>query len=164
MPAPPRTEGSTLITRATRIVCLGAVLAAALMLGCQRGAPEPSAVVAPPAMPSTTLAVSANSVASYFTGAQIQAEGDAQSAELRRAFDDMLALNVDALKAQRYADYAGVKNVRPLVTLLNDHLVSATPRAIDPEPFFADIKAPEAQAAIRAKLNELAQVSKATRP
>lgn len=118
---------------------------------CERQAVVPSAQQLPTA--STTTAV--NSVAEYIADAEIQAETDGQRAELRKALSDMLMLTAADLQTRRYADYNGTKGARSLVELLNAHLVPAKPQAIIPAQFFADIKAPTAQAAIQKKLHEL---------
>jgi hypothetical protein len=117
--------------------------------GCERqgtvAAPDPS---------PRQAAVPANSVVTYFSGAEIQADGDAQRAEVRRALEDMLALPIAELQTRRYAGYDGSRDARTLVELLRGHVVPAAPQAIDPGRFFADLKAPPAQAAVRATLEQ----------
>ncbi|MES2821576.1 MAG: hypothetical protein V4812_21585 [Pseudomonadota bacterium] len=96
-----------------------------------------------------------NSVSAYLSGAEIQAEDNAQRSELIKAFEEMLALPVADLKTRRYAGYDGTQDARSLVDLLRDHIVPAKPQAIDPTQFFISVKSPVAQTAIRMKLDEL---------
>jgi len=124
---------------------------ALLSSGCERQAAVPSAQQAP----TMATAATANSVAEYIADAEVQAETDEQRAELRKAFSDMLVLTAADLQTRRYASYDGTKGARSLVDLLNAHLVPAKPQVIVPSQFFADIKAPAAQAAIQKKLREL---------
>lgn len=126
------------------------VLFALLVNGCERQTPVPETQQA-----MTPSATAANSVVDYFAEAEIQAETDEQRAELRRALADMLALTVAELQTRRYADYDGTKGVRSLPELLSAHLVPTRPQVIVPVRFFADMKVPDAQAAIRKKLREL---------
>lgn len=126
------------------------VLLAVTAIGCERSA---VVVAAEPAKPAAIIA--ANAVASYFTGAEIQAETDAQRAEVQRALVDILTLGVDELKAKRYADYAGAKDKRTVLEIVADHVVPATPKRLDASAFFADVKSAQAQAAVRDKLDSL---------
>jgi hypothetical protein len=98
---------------------------------------------------------SVNAVVDYFSGAEIQAETDAQRNELRKALTDMLTLPIDVLKQRRYAGFDGKPSARNLVEILSGHLVPTAPRALDAQAFFADLKAETAQAVVRVKLDEL---------
>jgi hypothetical protein len=140
-----------------RLVVL--VLFASVLTACERQAPAPIVLEAP----ATTAPAAGNSVVEYFAGAEIQAETDEQRGELRRAFADMLALTPDELQARRYAGFDGTRDARSLTELLTAHVVPSKPQALAPRQFFVDVKAADAQAAIRTKLHELDQ-SASNRP
>ncbi len=135
-----------------------ALLLALLVGACEQRAPTAAtsgASPSPAAAASASNATSANAVASYFSGAEVQVEGDAQRAELRKALTDMLSLSADELQARRYAQYDGTKSVRTLVELISGHVVPSAPQMLDPARFYADLKTPAAQAAIRQKLDDM---------
>lgn len=132
------------------------VLFSFALVACERQAPGPIKLPKPAATaPAATTPVAANSVVEYFAGAEIQAETDEQRAELRRAFADMLELSPDELQARRYAGFDGTKSARTLPELLSAHVVPTKPQALVPKRFFADVKAPDAQDAIRTIQREL---------
>lgn len=129
-----------------------AILLALTVSACEQRA-------ASPPTGASASAIAASAVASYFSGAELQAENDAQRAELKRAFNDMLTLTADELKAKRYADYAGVKNARSLLELIKAHVVPATPQLIDPARFYADVKTATALQSVRQQLAEMDKAS-----
>jgi hypothetical protein len=133
---------------------VAALLGVAALGSCSARAPS-SPEVAPASAPEPNDAT--NSVVAYLSGAEIQAETDAQRAELRAAFRDMLALSAAELQARRYAGHDGQPGALTLVQLLTAHVVPPTPQALVPARFFEDVKRAVAQDAIRAKLTELEQ-------
>ena len=154
-------------SQARKIARLLCALVALVAVGCER---QPAVVPTLPAQPVPLPAslpspvATSNTVATYFTGAEIQAETDEQRAEVRKALADMLALNVDELKAKRYADFAGTANRRTVIELIANHVVPSVPHMLDASVFFADVKSPQAQIAVRAKLDELNKSSGSARP
>ena len=150
-------------SQARKIARLLCALVALVAVGCER---QPAVVPAQPTQPAPLPAAVAtsNAVATYFTGAEIQAETDEQRAEVRKALADMLALNADELKAKRYADFAGTANQRTVIELIANHVVPSAPHMLDASVFFADVKSPQAQIAVRAKLDELNKSSGSARP
>jgi len=70
-------------------------------------------------------------LARYLEHAEIQAETDAQRATLGRAFDDMLQLQPEKLRAARYGPDRST-----LPALLRAHLVPSEPVAVDDEEFY----------------------------
>ena len=153
-------------SQARKIARLLCALVALVAVGCER---QPAVVPTLPTLSAQPVPLPAplatsNAVATYFTGAEIQAETDEQRAEVRKALADMLALNADELKAKRYADFAGTANRRTVVELIANHVVPSAPHMLDASVFFADVKSPQAQIAVRAKLDELNKSSGSARP
>lgn len=157
-------------SQARKIARLLCALVALVAVGCER---QPAVVPTLPTLPAQPVPLPAplpaavatsNAVATYFSGAEIQAETDEQRAEVRKALADMLALNADELKAKRYADFAGTANRRTVVELIANHVVPSAPHMLDASVFFADVKSPQAQIAVRAKLDELNKSSGSARP
>lgn len=135
------------------------------VVACERNPVVMGTSASPPVPPTVAVAVTANNaVATYFNGAEVQAETDAQRAELRKAFADMLTLPVDDLRIKRYADFAGSANQRTVVELIANHVVPSTPQTLDASVFFAEVKSPQTQIALRAKLDELNKSSAPAKP
>jgi hypothetical protein len=61
-------------------------------------------------------------LARYFRDAEVQAEDDAQIANLRAGLSDALKLPVASLRKKRYRDYQGKSDAWDLRTLLGQHL------------------------------------------
>jgi hypothetical protein len=68
------------------------------------------------------------------------------------------------LQSRRIEVYDGNKGARIVPELLSVHVVTAKPQAIFPVRFFSDIGAPDAQAATRMKLRELAHAVSSSPP
>jgi hypothetical protein len=107
------------------------------------------------AMPANT-SVSENVVASYFAGAELQAETKSQLREIKRALEDMLNLSIPDLQAQRYADYQMTPGQWSLGELLNAYFLSVdgSPQKTDAR-FFEDSKQAAAQRVLKQKLRDV---------
>jgi hypothetical protein len=130
-------------------------------------APAPASTSAPSASAASLAAaasVAESPVAAYLTGAEIQAETDAQRRELRRALADLIDQPAETLRTARYAGPQGEPAQRDLVQLLRAHVVPASPHALDLDTLLADKDRPEARAALRGKLEEIDRSLSASKP
>lgn len=134
------------------IVATCALLAVALPVRSS-GTAAAQAAASPASAPTSKK--QANSVVAWLTGAEIQAETDAQRAELRRGLQDMLKLPPDKLRQRRYAAADGTPAARSLPELLTGHLVPRTPQALDERRIYDDTRSPAAQRAVRRVLSQL---------
>jgi hypothetical protein len=107
---------------------------------------------AAPSAPAAS-AVVGNAVVDYFAKAEVQAETDAQRAELRRALADLLNLGDAELRAARYASFSGQPGQRDLVKLLHGHVVPASPETLTIDLVLATRASPQARAAVKALLD-----------
>lgn len=82
-------------------------------------------------------------LARYLEHVEIQAETDAQRTALAQAFDDMLRLRPEQLRAARY----GPKR-DPLPILLRDHLVPSEPVAVEDDEFYSQASDARVRAAV----------------
>jgi len=141
-------------------LCVGLASAAYAPDGVASGSiapPVPAAASSATSFAGAAPKAAANSVVSYLAGAEIQAETDAQRAELRRAFNDMLSRPADELRTRRYAGFDGTPAARSLPELLSGHVVPRTPQAIDTARFFEDTRSPAARRAVRRLLRQMKQ-------
>jgi hypothetical protein len=103
--------------------------ALALLAACSpRTDPAPPAAsIAAPAAPASALPAADNRLVQLLQGAEIQAETDAQRAELRRALQDLRDKPPAELAAARYAGLDGTPGQRSLAEVLRAHVVPAQP-------------------------------------
>ncbi|MBU3918907.1 hypothetical protein KKC63_03335 [Patescibacteria group bacterium] len=98
--------------------------------------------------PSFTIDETANPVADYLKGAELQCE-EIQRENIAVAFNDVLNLSAEELKEKRYKDYTGKENQWDLPTLIYKHFVPVPPVVHLGDDFFNDVKLEEAQEEIR---------------
>ena len=84
-------------------------------------------------------------VARYLDGAEFQYETGAQRENLTRAFEDILNLPEDSLRARRYADYQGNPGQWDLPTLFSRHLVPDSASKTLGAGFYGDVRTGEAR-------------------
>ena len=117
-------------------------------------APHSCQTSSKPAAPATPATSATNPVADFFSHADRQYESADQQAEIIRALSDMLNKSATELRAQRYADYQGVKDAWSLTELIGHYFVPSPPVADWTEDsFYRDVSKPEAQDAIRKQLS-----------
>lgn len=111
--------------------------------------------------PPVPAAPPPNPIVTYLRGAELQAEDDAQRANIHRALEDLAALPAAELRARRYADYQGTPDAWDLPRVLRSHFVpSDASRAgivDDPDAFWAAADSDEARAVAREMLDALDQ-------
>jgi hypothetical protein len=98
-----------------------------------------------------------NLVAAFLIGAELQVEAVEQQKEIQRALTDMRDMSGAELRKQTYADYEGNVRVWPVTKLLTSYFVPPRPMALDPASFYQDVEKPEAKAAIRVRLDQIAR-------
>lgn len=139
-------------------------LVVALASGCgprpaepRGGAVAASAVGGPAAAAAATITSeqAATTVAAYLTGAELQAETDAQRQELRRALTDLLEQPAASLTTRRYAAPDGMPGRRDLAAVLRGHLVPRSPRPLDLQTLLAAQGHPALAEAVRPHLAAL---------
>ncbi|MBX3605486.1 MAG: hypothetical protein KF788_09445 [Piscinibacter sp.] len=111
-----------------------ALVAVTLALVTACGKPAETVAPAPPPAASAGASAAAqveNRLVALLQGAEIQAETDAQRAELRRALQDLRDKPPAELAAARYAGADGQPGQRSLEEILRAHLVPDRPVAID---------------------------------
>lgn len=119
----------------------GLLLAALLAAACGE---RPAPVAAAPA--ASAPEATADALVQWLSGAELQAETDAQRAELRRALQDLRDRPLAELQAARYAGADGTPGQRSLVELLRAHVLPARPVAVDLEALVAARAAPAGRA------------------
>ncbi|MCW5665737.1 MAG: hypothetical protein KIT35_18055 [Piscinibacter sp.] len=129
------------MTTLCRLVAWGLAL---LLAACGDRAAAPPAPAASAA--SSQARAQADALVALLRGAEIQAETDAQRAELRRALQDLRDRPLAELQGARYAGPDGTPGQRGLADLLRAHLVPAQPAAIELEALVAARAVPEARA------------------
>ena len=121
-----------------------ALLAALLFAACGRPAPAP----APAAPTASTPELRSDALVRLLRGAEIQAETDAQRAELRRALQDLRDRPPAELAALRYAGADGTPGQRSLAEVLRAHLVPAQPMAVEIDALVAGRAGADGRAAL----------------
>jgi hypothetical protein len=106
-------------------------------------------------MPACTASHEPNSVAKYLSHADRQYETNAQKLEIERALRDMLEMNSDQLKKQRYADYQGHAGAWPITTLLERYFLPVPPVVLETDRFYQDVSKSEARKAVKKQLSAL---------
>ena len=96
-----------------------------------------------------------NQTAQYFENIEIQYENSAQKDEIIRALKDMLSLDINQLKAQRYSDYSGREGQWTLTELLNRYFVPDDSSKVPGDNFFEEVQTPEVQKIIKELLKIL---------
>jgi len=136
--------------RATTLVAFALTLAL--------GACGASAPVTPPPVPRAS-APATNPIVRYLRGAELQAEDEAQVANIHRAFEDLATLPTAELRARRYADYQGTPDAWDLPRVIRSHFVPDGPQNAgivdDPDAFWAAADSEEVRALAREMLHAL---------
>lgn len=133
--------------RAPLSVLLGVAAVLALLAAC-----SPRSDPAPPTAPASALQAADNRLVQLLQGAEIQAETDAQRAELRRALQDLRDKPPAELAAARYAGPDGTPGQRSLAELLRAHVVPAQPAEMVLEDLIAGREAAAGRAALDAAI------------
>lgn len=139
---------------------------AALAPGC--GASAPATSTPAPATATSPSAPSANPIVRYLRGAELQAEDEAQVANIHRAFEDLVALPTAELRARRYADYQGTPGAWDLPRVIRSHFVPESRENAgivdDPDAFWAAADSDEVRALAREMLRALDAPARANPP
>jgi hypothetical protein len=121
-----RLDGSpTENVRSILMRALAALCAALCLSACAKASPPP--------------------LARYLEHAEIQAETDAQRAELNGALGDLVRLEPAALRTKKYGP-----DQQPLPAFLRAHLVPAEPVAVEDEEFYTAAGNPQVRTAVAA--------------
>lgn len=134
-------------------ICVAAALALLAACSPRTDAVPPAAPsAAAPAAPASAVPAADNRLVQWLQGAEIQAETDAQRAELRRALQDLRDKPPAELAAARYAGPDGTPGQRGLAELLRAHVVPARPVELVLDELVAGRAGAEGRAALDATI------------
>ena len=139
-----------------RFLVLAVLVAAGLLSACrERPAADPATTPSPAAASTASTPASSNALVGYLRGAEIQAENDAQRAELGKALRDLQAMPAAELRSARYAGADGRPAQRDVVQVLRAHVVPAAPQGLDLGQLLVDRETEAGRAALRETLAAL---------
>ena len=139
-----------------RLLVLAGLLSACVLSACNdRRTGDPAMTPSPVAASAASTPASSNALVGYLRGAEIQAENDAQRAELGKALRDLQAMPAAELRSARYAGADGRPAQRDVVQVLRAHVVPAAPQGLDLGQLLADRETEAGRAALRETLAAL---------
>jgi len=92
---------------------------------------------------------------SYLDNVEIQYETEEQKKNIKKALNDILTLNTEELKKQRYDDYRGNKNQWDIITLIMRYFVPDEKNKTLGNNFYKEIKKNNVKAKIKKILRSL---------